>query len=119
MKELIIGYITAVINNYTRTIDTFKQYNAANGSIRRFETIREELNDLLDFVEDIPEETKEPYTIIFRTDSEEEVNILRKRIRELEDSCENMCEIERNLRNKIMLLEADNQRLNKCIGGSR
>lgn len=89
MKAAVTGYITAVINNYTRTIDNLRDNKVEGMAIRRYETIREELSDLLDFVEDIPEENKE-----------------------LEDSCENMSQVERNLRIKISLLEADNHRLN-------
>lgn len=108
MKALIIGYITAVINNYTRSIETLKECGASEGAIKRFETIREELNDLLDFVEDIPEWSKEPVTLNITINSNEEVEILRKRIRELEDSCENMCEVQKNQLKRIEYLKDDN-----------
>lgn len=64
MKQAITGYITAVINNYTRAIENLRQNKVDNMIIRRYKTIREELSDLLDFVEDIPEERKEPVAIV-------------------------------------------------------
>lgn len=106
MKAAVTGYITAVINNYTRTIENLKKNKVPEHMLRRYETIREELNDLLDFIEDIPEETSGPITVILNS-NHEEVEILRKRIRELEDNCENDCTIIRNLNNKIRILEGN------------
>lgn len=75
-------------------------------------TIREELNDLLDFVEDIPDESKEPIILAITSDSNNEtVEILRKRVRELEDSCENMSQVERNLHKEVDRLRQENFQL--------
>lgn len=105
MKAAVTGYITAVINNYTRSIETLKSNKAPEHMISRFQTIREELNDLLDFVEDIPEGAKEPITLTIDINSNEEVEILRKRVIELEDSCENMNEVQINQLNRIRELQ--------------
>lgn len=110
MKAAVTGYITAVINNYTRAIENLKTVKTAPITISKYETIREELNDLLDFIEDIPEETGGPITVVLNSNNEE-VEILRKRIRELEDSCENMAQVEKNLNAKIKLYDVENQRL--------
>lgn len=37
MKSAVIGYITAVINNYTRSIETLKECKASEGAIKRFD----------------------------------------------------------------------------------
>jgi len=105
MKAAVTGYITAVINSYARSIETLKPNKAPEHIISRFKTIREELNDLLDFVEDIPEGAKDPITLTINLNSNEEVKILRKRVRELEDSCENMNEVQINQLNRIRELQ--------------
>lgn len=107
MKALIIGYITATINHYTRSIETLKECKASDGSVRRFETIREELNDLLDYVEDIPEEIKEPITVVFSNN--DELDKLKKYIRELEDKCENSEAMNKNLNKQVLELRDNNR----------
>lgn len=89
MKAAVTGYITAVINNYTRTIENLRDNKVEGMAIRRYETIREELSDLLDFIEDIPEENKEPVTVV------------------LNSNCENVCEVERNQLNTIAKQEEE------------
>ncbi|PRR70884.1 hypothetical protein [Clostridium thermopalmarium] len=71
MKAAITGYITAVINNYTRIIENLEERRVDKPCIRKYEAIREEFYDLLEFVEDLPEETKRPITVIFNSSKEE------------------------------------------------
>jgi archaellum component FlaC len=124
MKAEITGYITAVINNYTRTIERLKELQVNDLHLLRSESFRKELNDMLDFVTDIQEE--KPQTAQIVEDLAKEIKrlenkladdwktfdkiavangIYRNRIRELEESCENMCQVQRNQLNKIEFLE--------------
>jgi len=88
LKEIIIALLTIAVNRYERT----KVDNLSKISIIK------DLTDILDYVEDIQEEKLNPIQVTFHKNSNEE--LLRKRIRELEDSCENFAEVERNLLNK-------------------
>jgi len=53
------------------------------------------------------EESKQPITVVLNNN--DEVNKLKKYIRELEDCCENMSEVERNLHKKILGLKDNNR----------
>lgn len=90
MKDQITGYLTAVINGYERTICKLNTLKISTSEINKYENFKDVLCDLLDFVEDLEEEKKI-----------EEAEGLRKRIRELEESCENDCKIIRNLHKQI------------------
>lgn len=65
VKAAITGYITAVINNYTRAVENLKKNKAPAHTFSKYQTIIEELNDLLDFIEDLPEEKHESIIITF------------------------------------------------------
>lgn len=108
MKSAITGYITAIINEHTRKIENLKAVKAGAETVKRAMEIREQWNDLLDYVADIPEETKKPITVTFNSNNDE-VDKLKKYIRELEDCCENMSEVERNLHKKILELKDNNR----------
>jgi chromosome segregation ATPase len=105
VKEAITGYITGIINSYTRSIDRLKKAGAPIGTTNPFVSFKEEFSDLLEFVIDVPEENKE-FSILALNIALENVN-LNKRIAELEESCSNMCEVENNLHGKIKKLEAN------------
>ena len=92
MKEAITGYITGVINCYTRSITKLNKLYVED--IKRFEAIRDEFSDLLDFVEDLPEQH-----------NSEENKVLRKQIIELEKNCEGDCKVIMVLYNRIRELE--------------
>lgn len=100
MKAEITGYITALINVYAKKLNTNTNLIA---KACNFE-FKNELNDLLDFVVDVPEEVG-PLTVVLENG---EINKSRKRIKELEESCQQMCDIERNLQKKIENLKSDN-----------
>jgi len=116
MKSSVKAYVTALINTHKNEIIP----NAScliNGYTHK--SIKE-LNDLLDYISKIPE--------ILITDTYVEINRLRdelarvviesdtetlrrrnlqKRVVELEESCENMNEVEKNLHKKIKTLETN------------
>ena len=54
MKKEITGYISGVINSYTRTIDRLNKLGIVE--ISSFVAFKEEFSDLLEFVIDIPED---------------------------------------------------------------
>lgn len=56
VKQAITGYITGMINNHYRIIESMKKNGFKDHSIQLHENCINELNDLLDFVGDIPEE---------------------------------------------------------------
>ncbi len=107
MKQIITAYITALTNVYMG-----KEYldgTFLKGANERFII---DLNNLLDFIADLKEENKEqPITVILNRN--EEITMLKKYIKELEDSCEHMNEVEINLSNKIKILEDENKRLKR------
>lgn len=59
MKQAIIGYITALINVHNDALERITD-RVTNSNIKTFTN---ELNDLLDYVEDIPEDSKLPVTV--------------------------------------------------------
>lgn len=110
MKAEITGYVTALINIYGKRVN----FNTNT-------KVLSDLRDLLEFVEDIPEQTNElsePITVYFNR-NDEEVAKLKSVIRELEDSCENMNEVEKNLHGKIELLMKDNKMWQKTCNELR
>lgn len=60
MKKEITGYISGVINSYTRTIDRLNKIGIAETS--SFVAFKEEFSDLLEFVIDIPEDKEQAIT---------------------------------------------------------
>lgn len=102
MKEEITGYLTGMIDSSNRGVEFLKEVGQPTTIIEICEGHVLGLSDLLDFVEDISEEEQ------VHGDSIAEINLLRKRIRELEDSCENMCVIEKNLHKQLAMLKDEN-----------
>lgn len=93
MKKELIGYITGLIDNYTREIKCLKIIlKPENSSLKNRETFKSALTDLLEFVEDIPEEehlsriVQDCYTQVIIKNMEgsiEREKALHKRIEEL------------------------------------
>ena len=121
MKDKITGYITGVVNNHIRIVASMKKNDFSRALIQSHQNYTNQLNDLLDYVMDIPEETViDTYVEINRlrdilakeeVSSEDmafEIIILKQRVAELEESCENMSEVERSLQQEIGNLEIDN-----------
>lgn len=84
MKKEIIGYITASINGYERIINRLHTLKASPIEIKKYENFTNEFNDLLDYVTDIPEENQESITVVLNNT---EVETLKSRINELEETC--------------------------------
>lgn len=108
MKQSIIGYVTALTNVHADMLDKIPT-NTRGTSVHGM--FLNELNALLDFIEDIPEENP----LVINLNSIEETEFLRKRIRELEESCESMCEVEKNLHSKMVLLIQENEQLKQKL----
>ena len=121
MKDKIAGYITGIVNNHIRIVKSMKENGYSRVTIQSHENYTNELSDLLDYVMDIPEETvTDTYAEINRLKEKLEYDwftfesvsfenlVLKKRIEELEESCQLMCEVERNLQQKISHFEIDN-----------
>lgn len=60
MKQAIMSYITALINVHNNALERITD-RVANSNIKVFTS---ELNDLLDYVSDIPEDSKRPVTVV-------------------------------------------------------
>ena len=103
MKKSITSYITALINVHYSALERLPETSQASSLHAVYV---DELNALLDFIEDIPENN----SIVINLGNSEENKYLRKRVRELEESCESMCEVEKNLHKKIKNLEEANIR---------
>jgi|GEM_PF-2544567 len=108
------GSLTTLINIHLRSSERAK--DISNKIVHKAFT--EELEDLLEMVIDMQgtEESKQPITVVL-SNNNDEVNKLKKYIRELEDSCENMCEVERNLRKQILQLKDDNRMFQEVCNG--
>lgn len=112
MKKEITAYITGVINSYTKTVAILNENNAFNTNLNSFVAVKEEFSELLNYVMDIPEENKEQlisnFNISLENENLKQTNAkLLSRVMELEESCENMNEVERNLHYKIKGIEKE------------
>lgn len=123
MKKQILAYITALINIEIGNIKRFKTLENVDAAVIVLEVSKGKLNDLADFVADLKEEPQAPESTLrmkkyvreledrcetFETTERQTREITMndnarylKRILELEESCENMCEIEKNLQKRI------------------
>lgn len=103
MKESVTGYLTGMINNHQRIVDSLIKFHYPETKINEHKNHVNELRDLLDFVEDIPEENTE-------------VLQLKNKVRDYEDSIKSMTIVEKNLHKKISELTFTN-RLLTMLGG--
>lgn len=102
MKEQISAYITALIDMHRHTVNM---------------PMKNCLDNLLEFVMDIPEGNKEQSIAAFNIaldnkNIEKLKTNMFKRITELEESCTNMCEVEKNLQRKLQGAMDNNIALN-------
>ncbi|MCY6957923.1 hypothetical protein [Clostridium brassicae] len=67
MKKIIIAYITGVINSYTKELSRLQKNGIAYETSMRYKAIISGFNDLLDFVEDLQEESDEPITVVLNS----------------------------------------------------
>ncbi|KEI75920.1 hypothetical protein [Clostridium botulinum] len=107
MKQAITGYITALIN-YHMGFDTRK------GSIDEHynKHFLRELNDLLDFIAYLKEkENKSNEVLNIFNEIVMKNKALNKTVKDLEEGCQYMCDIEKNQLEKIELLKAENEDL--------
>lgn len=74
MKQILIALLTTTINRYLKY--------AANDLSK--DDVVEDLTNILDYVTDIPEESQEPITVVLNNT---EVETLKSRINELEETC--------------------------------
>lgn len=119
MKKEITSYLTALINTHKNALspDTSILVNSYNRKAIK------ELNDLFEFVKAIPEDkVTDTYVeinrlrdILARVEIDSDTETLRRmnlqrRVVELEESCENMNEVEKNNHVTISELESANVR---------
>ncbi|MEW9093982.1 MAG: hypothetical protein AB2417_02770 [Clostridiaceae bacterium] len=125
MKDQIIGYLTAMINSYeNRTAKIINNVPVTGMQKAISETRREhmkgfieDLNDMLDFVEDIREEDEDPIIVnIYRNN--DEIKKSRKYIKELEEGCELNNEVILKQFKRIQSLENENKQLQEKIKDS-
>lgn len=55
MKKEVVAYITGAINSYSKALDVLRENNIASSIRLRFEAVKDELTELLDYVEDVQE----------------------------------------------------------------
>ena len=87
MKKQILAYITATINQYDRAKQDAETCGAMN--------VINDLTDLESFVADLKEDVQS-------ADNKEIIERYIKRILELEESCENMCEVEKTCKRELI-----------------
>ena len=135
MKEAIIGYITGIINNHLRIVESLKEFHYPKQQIIEHQNYINELNDLLDFVEDskeeksylqkvelIPDKKKDEEILYYRKKIKgmaEDISNRGDRISELRDTTIKYIEENEKLRSKIAEREKTNSKLmqqNESIG---
>ena len=98
VEKEILGYLIGAINNHNRTVKLMKEARNPSGLGTVYESFVEELKDLKEFIENESEE------LVAESRTTE---WFRNRVRELEESCENMCEVHKNQQNQIEVLKID------------
>lgn len=100
MKKEITAYITAMINNYEMTIERINKGNTANSDKITYECIAGRLQDLIDFIDDIPEEGQ--------ANAQEEIERLTSEVSKLKR--QNL------LLNKLIDLMVNEKGVIECVG---
>lgn len=114
MKQSITGYITALINVHADIMEAFNDAKSDTISPRLHRRFIGELNALLDFVEDIPEENTSVINFIV---SNGETKELENTIKVLEEHKEQMYKYQSQLKESIEALTKENERLKQDLGG--
>ncbi|APF26060.1 hypothetical protein NPD5_241 [Clostridium sporogenes] len=98
MKQVVIALLTTTINRYSEV----------PGSIVSQKCVINDLTNILDYIQDIPE-GNEVLNIFHEIVIENKA--LNKTVKDLEESCQYMCDVEKNQLKKIELLKAENEDL--------
>lgn len=98
MKQVVIALLTTTINRYSEVA----------GSIVSQKCVINDLTNILDYIQDIPE-GNEVLNIFHEIVIENKA--LNKTVKDLEESCQYMCDVEKNQLEKMELLKAENEDL--------
>ncbi|MBY6965286.1 hypothetical protein [Clostridium botulinum] len=98
MKQVVIALLTTTINRYSEVA----------GSIVSQKCVINDLTNILDYIQDIPE-GNEVLNIFHEIVIENKA--LNKTVKDFEESCQYMCDVEKNQLEKIELLKAENEDL--------
>ncbi|MBA4509166.1 hypothetical protein H1057_14115 [Clostridium sporogenes] len=101
MKQVVIALLTTTINRYSEV----------SGSIVAQKCVINDLTNILDYIQDIPEENKPNEVLNIFHEIVIENKALNKTVKDLEESCQYMCDVEKNQLKKIELLKAENEDL--------
>lgn len=101
MKQVVIALLTTTINRYSEVA----------GSIVSQKCVINDLTNILDYIQDIPEGNKPNEVLNIFNEIVMENKTLNKTVKELEESCQYMCDVEKNQLKKIELLKAENEDL--------
>ncbi|NHL36666.1 hypothetical protein FDE95_08565 [Clostridium botulinum] len=101
MKQVVIALLTTTINRYSEV----------GGSIVSQKCVINDLTNILDYIQDIPEENKPNEVLNTFYEIVMENKTLGKTVKELQENCKYMCDIEKNQLEKIELLKAENEDL--------
>ncbi|HDK7158448.1 TPA: hypothetical protein PTV43_003655 [Clostridium botulinum] len=101
MKQVVIALLTTTINRYYEV--------AANTLFKR--AVINDLTNILDYIQDIPEENKSNEVLNIFNEIVIENKVLNKRVKDLEESCQYMCDIEKNQLEKMELIKSENKKL--------
>lgn len=100
IKDITLALLTTTINRYSSLGDSIRAIHK--------EVVINDLTDILDYVTDLKEENNQPITVVLNSNGE--VEFLKKRIRELEESCETDNEVIEKQHRKIKELQNSNYR---------
>ncbi|KIS22056.1 hypothetical protein [Clostridium botulinum] len=101
MKQVVIALLTTTINRYSEI----------GGSIVSQKCVINDLTNILDYIQDIPEENKPNEVLDIFNEIVMENKVLNKTVKDLEEGCQYMCDIEKNQLEKMELLKAENEDL--------
>ncbi|MBO0572781.1 hypothetical protein FDF50_16590 [Clostridium botulinum] len=101
MKQVVIALLTTTINRYSEV----------GGSIVSQKCVINDLTSILDYIQDIPEENKPNEVLNIFNEIVMENKNLNKTVKDLEESCQYMCDVEKNQLEKMELLKAENEDL--------
>ncbi|HGG0416135.1 TPA: hypothetical protein ACJFE8_000886 [Clostridium sporogenes] len=101
MKQVVIALLTTTINRYSEV----------PGSIVSQKCVINDLTNILDYIQDIPEGNKPNEVLNIFNEIVMENKTLNKTVKELEESCQYMCDIEKNQLEKMELIKSENKKL--------
>ncbi len=101
MKQVVIALLTTTINRYSEVA----------GSIVSQKCVINDLTNILDYIQDIPEGNKENEVLNIFYEIVMENKALNKTVKDLEESCQYMCDVEKNQLEKMELIKSENKKL--------